>query len=123
MVAGLTLLLSAFTALGGWFARGKQRHVSTEDSALALYQDSLNVLERVQQMYREMVASRDRLQSQLVECIDARDTAIVERGRDRVKLTQLEADLIEERTARTKLEREVMRLIQTGGERSPTSAT
>lgn len=90
----IAAVLSALTAVAGWLARGRQRIISQEDGALGLYRDALALLESAQDALSAMGLRLDEVQSLLNECVRARDQSKIERAQDRVKIAQLEEEIV-----------------------------
>lgn len=107
IVGFLTTIVSGTV---GWFARRPAQVIATEQAALDLYKDSLDVLDNVQKAFREMAVEREAMRAELMACVRAREDAAVERARDRVKIAQLEQGRAEDKQELGRLKSEVATL-------------
>ena len=90
----IAAVLSAMTAVAGWVARGGQRKISHEGGALGLYRDALALLESTQETLSVMGQRLDVVQASLNDCVRARDEGKIARAQDRVKMAQLEEEIV-----------------------------
>lgn len=87
----LTVVLAPLLGgLAGWFARGRQREIATEDGALGLYRDALAILDRTQALLSETAEQRDAQQGLLMACVNARDKFEIALADAKLKIAELE---------------------------------